>query len=98
MIAEVDTDNSGTVQFDEFVEMMAKRMQESDPEQEMLDAFKVFDKNGDGHISATELKQVMDSLGEKLSKEEIDEMINDADKDGNGQIEYAEFVRMMMQR
>jgi hypothetical protein len=56
----------------------------------------VFDKDGNGFISAAELRHVMTNLGEKLTDEEVDEMIREADIDGDGQINYEEFVKMMM--
>lgn len=49
-----------------------------------------------GFISAAELRHVMTNLGEKLTDEEVDEMIREADVDGDGQINYEEFVKMMM--
>jgi len=58
--------------------------------------FKVFDRDGNGFISAAELRHVMTNLGEKLTDEEVDEMIREADVDGDGQINYEEFVKMMM--
>jgi len=57
---------------------------------------KVFDRDGNGFISAAELRHVMTNLGEKLTDEEVDEMIREADVDGDGQINYEEFVKMMM--
>ena len=48
----------------------------------------VFDKDGDGTISATELRYVMANLGEKMTDEEIDEMLREADTDGDGKIDY----------
>merc|ERR1712066_1220795 len=51
---------------------------------------------GNGFISAAELRHVMTNLGEKLTDEEVDEMIREADVDGDGQINYEEFVKMMM--
>ena len=50
--------------------------------------FRVFDKNADGYISSNELKHVMTSLGEKLSDEEVNDMIKEADADGDGQVNY----------
>ena len=56
---------------------------------------RVFDKDGNGYISAAELRHVMTNLGEKLTDEEVDEMIREADIDGDGQVNYEEFVTMM---
>lgn len=71
-------------------------MKDTDSQEEIQEAFKVFDKDGNGYISAAELRHVMTSLGEKLSEEEVDEMIREADVDGDGQINYQEFVKMMV--
>merc|ERR1712061_861832 len=71
-------------------------MKDTDTEEELIEAFKVFDRDGNGFISAAELRHVMTNLGEKLTDEEVDEMIREADVDGDGQINYEEFVKMMM--
>ncbi|CAD6570538.1 MAG: N-terminal acetyltransferase A complex catalytic subunit ard1 [Tremellales sp. Tagirdzhanova-0007] len=96
MINEVDADGNNSIDFAEFMTLMARKMHDTDSEEEIREAFKVFDKNNDGHISAAELKHVMTNLGEKLSDAEISEMIREADKDGDGMIDYNEFVTMMM--
>ena len=95
MINEVDADGNGTIDFPEFLTLMARKMKDTDSEEEILEAFKVFDKDGNGFISAAELRHVMTNLGEKLTDEEVDEMIREADIDGDGQINYEEFVKMM---
>ena len=74
------------IDFPEFLTMMARKMKDSDSEEEIKEAFKVFDKDGNGFISAIELRHVMTNLGEKLTDEEVDEMIREADVDGDGQI------------
>ncbi|XWS53898.1 hypothetical protein CRYUN_Cryun10bG0039700 [Craigia yunnanensis] len=95
MINEVDADGNGTIEFSEFLNLMAKKMKETDAEEELKEAFKVFDKDQNGYISATELRHVMINLGEKLSDEEVEQMIKEADLDGDGQVNYEEFVKMM---
>lgn len=67
---------------------MAKKMKDADTNEELQEAFRVFDKDGNGFISAAELRHVMTNLGEKLTDEEVDEMIREADRDGDGQVNY----------
>lgn len=68
--------------------MMARKMQEVDVENDIREAFKVFDKENKGYITASELRHIMTNLGEKLSDDEADEMLMEADRDGDGQIDY----------
>lgn len=63
MINEVDADGNGTIDFPEFLTMMARKMRDTDSEEEIKEAFKVFDKDGNGYISAAELRHVMTNLG-----------------------------------
>ncbi|KAM3145871.1 hypothetical protein pb186bvf_002166 [Paramecium bursaria] len=98
MINEVDADGNGTIDFPEFLALMARKMKEQDSEEELIEAFKVFDRDGNGLISAAELRHVMTNLGEKLTDDEVDEMIREADIDGDGHINYEEFVRMMVSK
>ncbi|KAH0789178.1 Calmodulin [Histomonas meleagridis] len=67
------------------------------PEQiaEFREAFNIFDKDGDGRITAKELGTVMRSLGQNPSEAEIQDMVNEVDIDGNGTIEFDEFLYMM---
>ncbi|XP_036076028.1 calmodulin-like [Rousettus aegyptiacus] len=95
MINEVDADGTSTIDFPEFLAIMARKMKDIDSEDEIREAYHVFDKDGNGYIRATELHHVMTNLGEKLTDEEVDEMIREADIDGDGQVNYKEFVQMM---
>ncbi|BGP19599.1 Calmodulin-3 [Rhodosporidiobolus nylandii] len=92
MINEVDADGNGQIDFPEFLTMMARKMKDTDSEDEVREAFKVFDKDGNGFISAAELRHVMTNLGEKLSDTEVEEMIREADVDGDGQINYDDLI------
>lgn len=87
-ISKTNYVGNGTIDFPEFLTMMARKMKDTDSEEEIREAFRVFDKDGNGFISAAELRHVMTNLGEKLTDEEVDEMIREADIDGDGQVNY----------
>lgn len=57
-----------------------------------------FDQNGDGWISKEELRFVMNNLGENLTDAELDAMMREADLNGDGKVNYDEFVRMWVQQ
>merc|ERR1719262_895341 len=96
MLNEVDADGNGTIDFPEFLSLMSRKMKDTDTEEELIEAFKVFDRDGSGFISAMEMRHVMSNLGEKITDEEIDEMTREADVDAEGNFNYEDFVRMMM--
>ncbi|KAJ8309333.1 hypothetical protein KUTeg_014207 [Tegillarca granosa] len=78
-IASVDSDGSGEIDFDEFVEMMAKRLKEIDPVNEINDAFKVFDSDEVGYLMADELRHILKTFGdEPIAEEDIEEMVKHA--------------------
>ena len=73
----------------EFLDIMgAKQQNVKALEEEVKIAFDFFDLDGNGYISMMELKQVASELGEELTESEIDEMIREADADGDGQVDY----------
>lgn len=80
---------SGTIDFPEFLRMMSNQTEDFDHETEIRETFRMFDKDGDGFITAGELRYMFANMGQKLSDEEINEMIMDADVDGDGRINYA---------
>ena len=79
---------SGTVDFLEFLQMMARKFVEHDLQADVKQAFRMFDRDGSGTVSAGELRQVMMNLGEKLTEAEVDEMMREADIDGDGELNY----------
>ncbi|KAH1003088.1 hypothetical protein HUJ05_011031 [Dendroctonus ponderosae] len=64
-------------------------------EKELRDAFRVFDKHNRGYITASDLRAVLQCLGEDLSEEEIEDMIKEVDVDGDGRIDFYEFVNAL---
>lgn len=93
---DIGGDRDFRIDFKDFLSLMARKMKDSDTEEELIEAFKVFDQDGDGFISAGELRYSMANLGERLTDAEVDEMIREADMDNDGLINYDEFVKMMM--
>lgn len=98
LVNEIDINGDGEIDFHEFCNLMTKQAHEDDADEELREAFKIFDKDEDGFISPAELRFVMTNLGEKLTDEEIDDMIREADFDGDGLINYEEFVYMITQK
>ena len=96
MMEEVDLNKDGKIDFEEFLSLMTRNSPETQTEDEVINAFRVFDKEGNGLISSAELKHIMMTIGDKMTEEEADEMVNEADIDEDGMINYEEFVRMMM--
>lgn len=76
------------IDFEEFLEMIVKEMKKTDTEEELREAFRIFDRSGNGYINAKELKHGMVFLGERLSDEEVEEMMNEADSDRDGKISF----------
>lgn len=95
MISDIDKDGSGTIDFSEFLEMMTSKMSERDSREEILKAFRLFDDDETGKISFRNLKRVAKELGENMTDEELQEMIDEADRDGDGEISEDEFLRIM---
>eukprot|EP00800_Vazella_pourtalesii_P023883 TRINITY_DN992_c0_g2_i1.p1 TRINITY_DN992_c0_g2~~TRINITY_DN992_c0_g2_i1.p1 ORF type:complete len:114 (-),score=43.80 TRINITY_DN992_c0_g2_i1:90-431(-) len=95
MINEVDMDGNGTIEFEEFCKLMSNKRMHVDEDAELKQAFNVFDKDGNGKISKDELRDVMKSLGETMLESELDEMMREADSNGDGEVDFEEFKRMM---
>ncbi|XP_078602398.1 uncharacterized protein LOC144876708 isoform X1 [Branchiostoma floridae x Branchiostoma japonicum] len=95
MISDIDKDGSGTIDFNDFLTMMTQKMSEKDSKEEILKAFRLFDDDETGKISFKNLKRVAKELGENLTDEELQEMIDEADRDGDGEINEEEFLRIM---
>lgn len=91
-----DKDDSGVIDFNEFFSLMQHKSKDYQHEEELLEAFKVFDRDGTGIITSAELEHIMLGVSEKTTKEEIEELIRQADSDNDGFINYEEFVRMML--
>merc|ERR1719474_1173560 len=95
IMASLDENGDGVMDFDEFVQMMDRRMSINSQYAEIEQTFKVFDKNGDGKITFDELKDVLTALGEEVTDKDVMDMIKEADLNGDGAIDFEEFKIMM---
>merc|ERR1711871_1403741 len=95
MINDIDKDGSGTIDFNEFLNMMTARMGDRDSREEIVKVFRLFDDDETGNISFRNLKRVAKELGENMTDEELQEMIDEAVRDGDGEISEEEFLRIM---
>lgn len=86
---------SGTIDFNEFLEMMTSKMSERDSREEILKAFRLFDDDETGKITLKNLRRVAKEIGENMTDEELQEMIEEADLDGDNEIDQEEFLRIM---
>ena len=77
------------------MELMTTKISERDPREEILKAFRLFDDDNTGKVSLKNLKRVARELGETMTDEELQEMIDEADRDGDGEISEEEFIRIM---
>ncbi|KAF6777418.1 hypothetical protein AHF37_03054 [Paragonimus kellicotti] len=95
LLSEFDCDAKDSIEYSDFVKMMSVKMQEKDAKEEILKAFRLFDDDETGKISFKNLKRVAKELGENLTDEELQEMIDEADRDGDGEVNEQEFLRIM---
>ena len=93
MVTDADKDKDGQISYEEFYRVLKRKSKKN----KLLKAFKTFDTNGDGKISLEELMEVLKHTGGELPEQQLKEMINDVDKDGDGYLNYSEFLNVMVQ-
>ncbi|NXA23576.1 CETN2 protein, partial [Ibidorhyncha struthersii] len=95
IVSEFSEEESGKLNFKSFLQVMTQKMAEPCLEKEILKAFKVFDCDSTGKISFENIKVVAGEVGEDIMDEELQEMINEADVDGDGELDKREFLRIL---
>ena len=98
MIADVDENEDDKINFEEFLILMHSRLKKADIENELNEAFSVYDKNGSGIISIKEFRKIMNSLGDKICEEEINEIIQKVDVKNRGYINYKDLTKIIVEQ
>ncbi|KAH8340512.1 hypothetical protein KR059_000385, partial [Drosophila kikkawai] len=88
-----DLDGNGEIDFKEYCFVMAQF--ENDEEREICDIFKMFDRDADGYISEKDLLELLDNSAYKSERQAVRRLIDSVDCDGDGQINYDEFLALM---
>ncbi|XP_044300757.1 calmodulin-like protein 4 [Varanus komodoensis] len=86
-------DGSAELDFSDFLTIMYRQMQQEEPRNEILSAMSMMDKQKTGFIAAAELRAKLMNLGEKLSKEEVDNLLKEAKVGHNGMVKYEDLVQ-----
>ena len=100
LVNEIDEDGSGQIEFPEFAQLCATFLVE-DPDietmkKELKDAFRIYDKEGQGFITTETLRGLIGELLAPLTDEELEGIIEELDEDGSGSMDFDEFCEMMM--
>ena len=95
MIRIADADGSGSVDFYEFVTLMAHKMADVKSDQHLRAAFSIFDYTGDGRIQAEELRNIMMNVGEPVTIGDVNSMIREVDVNDDGVVDFEEFAKVV---
>jgi centrin-1 len=98
MIAGIDKDGNGAIDFDEFLDMMSSKMGSQNSQEDVAKVFNLFDSEGKGRITLRDLQRVAKELGETMTDAELLEMIERADSDGDAEITPEDFYAIMTKK
>jgi len=98
MMDDIGKDRTETLNFEEFVAVMSQRMQSKGSREDIMRIFTLFDDENQGQISFRNLKRVAMEIGENVSDDDLRDMIAEADRDGDGALNFEEFYRVMKRR
>lgn len=91
----IDTEGTGYIDFEEFCEIVKKKLKQDEDERELREMFRSLDKEKRGEVNTNELRWILKQLGDDLTEDDIDDMIADVDTDGSGWVDYDEFSKLM---
>jgi len=98
MMNESDKNHDKMIDFNEFMNLINRRIHETDPTEEYIEAFKIFDRDGSGRILIDELREILLVFGENVSENEIELFFREANVKNDGYIDYKEFIKLLLSK
>ena len=98
MISDLDKNSKGSIDFEEFLDLMTARISDKDTREDINKVFRLFDEDNTGSISVKNLRKIAKELGETLSEEELQEMIDRADSNADGLVTADDFYNIMTKK
>ncbi|XP_070492884.1 troponin C-like isoform X3 [Chironomus tepperi] len=97
LLSAEDTEGIGTLTFDEFCRVAVHFSEEDDEalQKELKEAFRLYDKEGNGYIPTSSLREILAALDDQLTGDQLNEMIAEIDTDSSGTVDFDEFMEMM---
>ena len=96
LIYNLESNNNNLISFDNFLILLKNKLENQDSEEDIINEFRKLDKNGNGKITESDLRNLMSKYENPLSNEEIEEIIQEANVDSNGEIDYVNFTKILL--
>ena len=100
ILEEIDEDGSGEIEFGEFCQLCAKFLVEEPDEEtmkaELKDAFRMYDKEGNGFISTGQIREILKEVDPNIKDEDLDDVIDEIDEDGSGNLDFEAFCKLIL--
>ena len=96
LIYNLESNNNNLISFDNFIILLKNKLENQYTEEDIINEFRKLDKNGNGKITESDLRNLMSKYENPLSNEEIEEIIQEANVDSNGEIDYVNFTKILL--
>ena len=96
LIYNLESNNNNLISFDNFLILLKNKLENQYTEEDIINEFRKLDKNGNGKISESDLRNLMSKYENPLSNEEIEEIIKEANVDSNNEIDYINFTKILL--
>ena len=98
IMIQIDGDKFGRMNFKEFIEVYSRKVEDPDTDEDLVEGFKLFDKDNKGLITLDQMKYLLTELVPSLSEEEAEEIVKEADFNKSGDIDIKEFVKIILSK